>query len=123
MRREIGKWVDDAKGAEVRQKRAEKIAERMLLAMEGEQQPPPILRRIFQREPKAEAGWNLLTPTQRRMSYSGFSITKQWKRGSAGPRKQSTLRSRHSRKLQEQIQGRTPDSEILATHIISFFLP
>jgi len=72
MRREIGKWVDDAKGAEVRQKRAEKIAERMLLAMEGEQQPPPILRRIFQREPKAEAGWNLLTPTQRRNQLLGI---------------------------------------------------
>jgi uncharacterized protein YdeI (YjbR/CyaY-like superfamily) len=72
MRREIGKWVEDAKGAEVRQKRAEKIAERMMLAMEGEQQPPPILRRIFQREPKAEAGWNLLTPTQRRNQLLGI---------------------------------------------------
>jgi uncharacterized protein YdeI (YjbR/CyaY-like superfamily) len=72
MCREIGKWVDDAKGADVRQKRAEKIAERMLLAMEGEQEPPPILRRIFQREPKAEAGWNLLTPTQRRNQLLGI---------------------------------------------------
>jgi len=66
MRREIGKWVNEAKGDEVRLKRAEKIAERMLLAMEGEEQPPPILRRMFQREPKAETGWNLLTRTQRR---------------------------------------------------------
>lgn len=72
MRREIGKWVNEAKGAEVRQKRAEKIAERMLLAMEGEVQPPPILRRIFQREPKAEAGWNLLTQTQRRGQLLGI---------------------------------------------------
>jgi len=66
MRREIGKWVNEAKGDEVRLKRAEKIAERMLLAMEGEEQPPPILRRMFQREPKEETGWNLLTRTQRR---------------------------------------------------------
>ena len=72
MRREIGKWVIEPKGAEVRQKRAEKIAERMLLAMEGEQQPPPVLRRIFQREPKAEAGWNLLTQTQRRNQLLGI---------------------------------------------------
>ena len=72
MRREIGKWVTEAKGAEVRQKRAEKIAERMLLAMEGEVQPPPILRRMFQREPKAEAGWNLLTPAQRRGQLLGI---------------------------------------------------
>lgn len=72
MRREIGKWVNEAKGVEVRQKRAEKIAERMLLTMEGEEQPPPILRRIFQREPKAEAGWNLLTRTQRRGQLLGI---------------------------------------------------
>ena len=72
MRREIGKWADEPKGAEARQKRAEKIAERMLLAMEGEKEPPPILRRIFQREPKAEAGWNLLTPIQRRNEMFGI---------------------------------------------------
>jgi hypothetical protein len=72
MRREIGKWVNEAKGAEVRLKRAEKIAERMLLAMEGEEQPPPLLRRMFQREPKAEAGWNLLTRTQRRGQLLGI---------------------------------------------------
>jgi hypothetical protein len=72
MRREIGKWVNEAKGAEVRQSRAERIAERMLLAMEGEQEPPPILRQIFQREPRALAGWNLLTPTQRRNHLLGI---------------------------------------------------
>jgi hypothetical protein len=66
MRSEIGKWVDDAKGAAVRQKRAEKIAERMMLTMEGELEPPPILRKIFQHDPRALKGWNLLTPTQRR---------------------------------------------------------
>jgi hypothetical protein len=72
MRREIGKWVNEAKSGEARQKRADKIAERMLLAMEGEEQPPPILRRIFQQDPKAEAGWNLLTVTQRRNQLLGI---------------------------------------------------
>jgi uncharacterized protein YdeI (YjbR/CyaY-like superfamily) len=72
MRREIGKWVDEAKGAEVRQKRAERIAERMMLAMEGEQEPPPILRQLFQSEPRALAGWKLLTPTQRRNHLLGI---------------------------------------------------
>jgi uncharacterized protein YdeI (YjbR/CyaY-like superfamily) len=72
MRREIGKWVDEVKGEAVRQKRAEKIAERMMLAMEGEHAPPPILRQLFQREPKAQAGWNLLTPTQRRNQLLGI---------------------------------------------------
>jgi uncharacterized protein YdeI (YjbR/CyaY-like superfamily) len=65
-RREIGKWVDEAKGTETRLKRAGKMAERLLLAMEGEQEPPPVLRAAFQRQPRALAGWNALTPTQRR---------------------------------------------------------
>lgn len=71
-RREIGKWVDDAKSSGVRQKRAARIAERMMLAMEGEQETPPILRQMFQREPRAMAGWNLLTPTQRRNHLLGI---------------------------------------------------
>lgn len=72
MRREIGKWITDAKSAVVRQKRAERIAERMMLAMEGEQQTPPLLRQMFQREPRAIAGWKLLTPTQRRNHLLGI---------------------------------------------------
>jgi hypothetical protein len=56
MRREIGKWVDEAKGAETRKKRAEKMAERLLLAMEGEQEPPPVLRAAFQQQPRALMG-------------------------------------------------------------------
>lgn len=72
MRREIGKWIAGAKGAGVRQKRAERIAERMMLAMEGEQETPPLLRQMFQREPRAMAGWNLLTPTQRRNHLLGI---------------------------------------------------
>ena len=72
MRREIGKWVGEAKSAEVRQKRAERLAERMLQAMEGEHEPPPILRRIFQRDPRTRAAWNLLSPTQRRHQLLGI---------------------------------------------------
>lgn len=72
MRREIGKWIDDAKGAEVRQKRAEKMAERLMQAMEGEDDPPPILRAAFRRQPLALQGWNALTPTQRRNHLLGI---------------------------------------------------
>jgi len=72
MRREIGKYVDEAKGAETRQKRAEKMAERLLQAMEGEEEPPPVLRAAFQREPRAQAGWNKLTPNQRRNHLLGI---------------------------------------------------
>jgi uncharacterized protein YdeI (YjbR/CyaY-like superfamily) len=72
MRREIGKWVGEPKSAETRRKRAEKMAERLLLAMEGEQEPPPVLRAAFQRQPRALEGWNALTPTQRRNHLLGI---------------------------------------------------
>ena len=65
MRREIGKWADEPKSPESRQKRAEKMAERLMQAMEGEQEPPPILKAIFQRQPRAREAWFALTPTQR----------------------------------------------------------
>ena len=68
MRREIGKWVDEPKAAETRLKRAEKMAERLMLTMEGELEPPPVLRVAFQRQPRALEGWNKLTAVQRRHS-------------------------------------------------------
>lgn len=72
MRREIGKWVSEPKSAETRQKRAERMAERLMQAMEGEQEPPPVLRAAFQREPRALVGWNRLTATQRRNHLLGI---------------------------------------------------
>jgi uncharacterized protein YdeI (YjbR/CyaY-like superfamily) len=68
MRREIGKWVDEPKGAGTRLKRAEKMAERLMLTMEGEEEPPPVLRAAFLRQPRALEGWNNLTAVQRRHS-------------------------------------------------------
>ncbi len=72
MRREIGKWIDEAKSGIGRQSRAEKFAERMMLVIEGEQEPPPILRKIFQSDPRALSAWNLLTPVQRRNHLLGI---------------------------------------------------
>ena len=66
MRREIGKWVAEPKTAETRVKRAEAMAERLLLALEGETETPPVLEAAFRREPKARAGWERMTPAQRR---------------------------------------------------------
>ncbi len=66
MRREIAKWADHPKSPATRQRRSDKIAERLYLAMEGETEPPPVLRAIFQRQPLARAAWHALTPTQRR---------------------------------------------------------
>ncbi|SPE17500.1 conserved hypothetical protein [Candidatus Sulfotelmatomonas gaucii] len=72
MRREIGKWADEPKSAESRNKRAEKMAERLMQAMEGEEDPPPVLRAAFQRHPEARKGWEALTATQRRNHLLGI---------------------------------------------------
>ena len=61
MRYEIGKWIDGVKGAEARQRRAEQMAERLMLTMEGEKIPPPILDVAFRRIPAARKGWNAMT--------------------------------------------------------------
>ncbi len=66
MRHEIGKWVNEAKSAESRQKRAERMAESLLLTLEGEIEPPPILIAAFRRQPLARKGWDAMTATQRR---------------------------------------------------------
>jgi hypothetical protein len=66
MRREMGKWVLLAKTDETRMRRAEQMAERLLGAMEGEQELPPVVAAAFRRRPKAKAGWEKMTPTQRR---------------------------------------------------------
>jgi uncharacterized protein YdeI (YjbR/CyaY-like superfamily) len=66
MRYEIGKWIDGVKGAGARQRRAEQMAERLMLTMEGEKIPPPILEVAFQRNPAALKGWKAMTPAQRR---------------------------------------------------------
>lgn len=65
-RRMICGWVHEPASPAVRQKRAEQMAERLLLTMEGEQEVPPILRAAFQREPLAKVGWDAMTPLQRR---------------------------------------------------------
>ena len=38
----------------------------MMLAMEGERDLPPILQMEFTRHPQARAGWDAMTPVQRR---------------------------------------------------------
>jgi uncharacterized protein YdeI (YjbR/CyaY-like superfamily) len=72
MRREIGKWVSEPKGAESRRKRSERMAERLMLAMEGEAETPPILRGAFLHQPLARTGWEAMTPVQRRCHLLGI---------------------------------------------------
>lgn len=65
-RKEIGDWVTQPKSVESRTKRAEQMAVRLLLTLEGELETPPILEAAFRRQPLARKGWEAMTPVQRR---------------------------------------------------------
>jgi len=65
-RKWIGDIVSQPKSGASRVARAEMMAERMMLAMEGERVTPPILEAAFLRSPKARKGWRAMTPVQRR---------------------------------------------------------
>jgi uncharacterized protein YdeI (YjbR/CyaY-like superfamily) len=64
--------VAEVKGPEARVRMAERVAERLLHAMEGEIDAPPILKAAFIRQPLAEAGWKAMTATQRRGHLMGI---------------------------------------------------
>lgn len=66
MRKYMGDEVRTPKSPEARQRRAEQLAERILLAMEGEHTLPPILQVAFRRVPLAQKGWESMTSIQRR---------------------------------------------------------
>ncbi len=68
MQREVGKWLAAPSSAEARQRRADQMAERMLLTMEGEKVLPPVIEAAFRRAPAARKGWERMTLTQRRES-------------------------------------------------------
>jgi uncharacterized protein YdeI (YjbR/CyaY-like superfamily) len=65
-RKAIGDWVLQPKSAAARTRRAEQIAERLMLTMEAEQELPPLLRVAFARNPKAAAEWNKMSLSRRR---------------------------------------------------------
>jgi uncharacterized protein YdeI (YjbR/CyaY-like superfamily) len=65
-RKDICNTINEPKSADARTRRAEQMAERMLLTMEGERDLPPILQVAFRRAPGAQAGWDAMTPVQRR---------------------------------------------------------
>jgi uncharacterized protein YdeI (YjbR/CyaY-like superfamily) len=71
-RKDIGDSISEPKSADARVRRAEQMAERMMLAMEGERELPPILQVAFRRQPVAQAGWDAMTPVQRRSHLMGI---------------------------------------------------
>ncbi|HMG02774.1 MAG TPA: YdeI/OmpD-associated family protein [Edaphobacter sp.] len=66
IRRDIARTITEVKSDEARARRVEQMAERMLLAMEGEKTLPPILEVAFRRHPAARKGWDAMTEVQRR---------------------------------------------------------
>jgi len=71
-RRWFAQYVDQAKSAETRRRRAEQLAETIMLVREGELETPPILRVEFERQPLAGEGWKAMTPSQRRRHLLGI---------------------------------------------------
>jgi uncharacterized protein YdeI (YjbR/CyaY-like superfamily) len=65
-RKDIEKHIREPKSAESRVKRVEQLVERMMLAMEGERELPPILQVAFRQRPEAKVGWEAMTKVQRR---------------------------------------------------------
>lgn len=66
--------ITSSKSAEVRVRRAEQWVERMMMTMEGEESPPPILQAAFRRQPLVRAGWEALTANQRRQALFSLSM-------------------------------------------------
>lgn len=66
IRRDIARAIEGVKSPEAKRRRAEQMAERMLLAIEGEKMLPPILEVAFRRHPTARKGWEQMTEVQRR---------------------------------------------------------
>jgi uncharacterized protein YdeI (YjbR/CyaY-like superfamily) len=66
-RKYIADAVVEPKSPEARVRRAEQWMERMMLTIEGEALPPPILRAAFRRQPLAQTGWEAMTVIRRRM--------------------------------------------------------
>ncbi len=71
-RRYICDQVNSRKSPEARVRCAEQWVECMMLVMEGEIEPPPILQVGFRRQPLARDGWERMTPTQRRNTLMGI---------------------------------------------------
>ena len=72
MRKAFGDWVNQAKSAEARRGRGERMAERLLLALEGEKELPPILQGSICSPAVGAKRWEAMTPVQRRNHLLGI---------------------------------------------------
>ncbi len=66
IRKWLADWITQPKSASSRARRAEQVAEQLLSTMEAERELPPALKLAFTRDPRAQEGWNLMSPSHRR---------------------------------------------------------
>ena len=71
-RTEICKWIVTAGSRTVRMRRAERMAERLLAAMEAEQDLPPTIQMALDANFLAREGWHLMSPSRRRSHLLGI---------------------------------------------------
>lgn len=65
-------WVAEPKSGEARVRRAEQIAERLMLTMEAEKELPPVLAVALARNPLAREGWERMPAGHRRSHLMGI---------------------------------------------------
>jgi len=71
-RSEIGRWINEPKGAEARNRRCKQIAERLLETMEAERELPPLIQVTLARNPQAREGWEQMSLARRRSHLLGI---------------------------------------------------
>ncbi len=105
MRKFFTDWVSDAKSVAARERRAAQTAERLMAAMEAERDLPPILRLAFARNPRAQQGWNRMSPSRRRGHLLGIFYYK-----SPDAQARRTARAVHDAlELAEKFKSTRPD--------------
>jgi uncharacterized protein YdeI (YjbR/CyaY-like superfamily) len=72
QRKYFAYMITSVKSGEARERKAQQFAELLLSAMEAERELPPALQAAFDEDPKARAGWKMMTPIARRGHLMGI---------------------------------------------------
>jgi uncharacterized protein YdeI (YjbR/CyaY-like superfamily) len=72
IRNEICRVVSEAKSSEARMRRSRQMAERLMAAMEAEEELPSVLQLAFAQNSLAREGWQLMSPLRRRRHLLGI---------------------------------------------------
>lgn len=70
-RREIARWIAIPTAQSSRDRRADQIAERLLETIDAERDLPPLIKMALARDAVARAGWQRMTPIQKRGELMG----------------------------------------------------